>query len=295
MARLNNIFLKGILLADPHIIRDEKTTYARASIIVARDHRKVENGIHHMMTDRPYLISTEPQIVDVMEQLNGYDIVSVKGVVTTRMIQKKTFCTECGLENTVPGTVTFVTPIFIEKCGSVNNADEGMEYLSNIRPLSNILSVYGMLTRDPKKISPKSGLTVSQYQMALNRSYIIRDDPPEVRSDYPWVKSYGSKAEEDRYRLKKNSIVHIDGYLQTRNVKKYTICSHCNKRYDWTDKAMEIVPFETEYMFNYRSDEEIEELKASRLKSSLDQMFGEDVITDEDIAAGMDDYSEDDE
>lgn len=293
MARLNNIFLKGILVSDPRIIREEDATYARASIIVARDHRKVENGIRHMMTDRPYLITTEARVVDAMEQLKAYDIVNVKGVITTRILQKKTFCTECGLENTVPGTITFVTPVFIEKTGSVSSADEGQEYLSNIRPISNVLSVYGMLTRDPKKISPKSGLTVTQYQMALNRSYVIRDDPPEVRADYPWVKSYGSAAEEDRYRLKKNSIVHLDGYLQTRLVKKYTICSHCNKRYDWVDKAMEIVPYETEYMLNYRSDEEIEELKASRLKSSLDQIFGEDIITEEDIEAGIDDFSED--
>lgn len=293
MARINEVRMKGVILSDPKIIKDEETNYARTYMVVARDYRRVDNGIHHMETDRPFVITTEPFLVEEMEKVNAGDIVDVKGVVVTRMINKTSFCANCNIENKVPGMITFVTPMFIEKCGHVDSLDECQEYLSRIRPISNNVDVYGRLTRDPKKISPKNGLTVTQYQIGVKRNYKIKDDPPEIDSDYPWIKTYGKMAEEDRCRLKEGSIVRLDAYLQTRNVQRYTVCPHCGTKYYWKDKAMEIVPYDIEYVRDYRSDEEIEELKASRLKSSLAQIFGndDDLITDDDIIAGMDDYS----
>ena len=249
-----------------------------------------------MMTDRPYIITGEEKIIEKMENLKKLDIVLVKGVLTTRRIPKTSYCAECGEKNVVNGVLMFVTPIGIKKIGQVKDEDEMIEYLATIRETSNEVNVFGRLTRDPKKISPKSGLVVTQYQIGLNRNYIIRDDPPEIRADYPWVKSYGEAAEEDRYRLKKDSIIFIDGFIQTRNVNKHQVCVGCGKTYDWKDRAMEIVPYDTEYILRYRSDEEIEEVKKLRSAQAWKDVFGItpgglDDITDEDVEAGIDDYS----
>ena len=35
----------------------------------------------------------------------------------------------------------------------------------------------------------------------------------------------------------------------------------CGKRYDWKDRIVEIVPYETEYIENYYSDEVLAEMK----------------------------------
>lgn len=298
MARLNIVHMKGVVAADPTIVKRENASMGRASLVLARDTRKVENRVKHAVQDRPYIITTEEHIVAQMEKISKYDIIYVKGVLSTRKIPKTSYCAECGEKNTVEGILTYVTPLSIEKVSSVENEDEMIAYLNQaeVRPTSNEVHVFGRLTRDPKKVSPKSGLVVTQYQIALNRKYIIRDDPPEVRADYPWVKSYGEAAEEDRFRLMKDSIVFIDGYLQTRNVNKHQTCVKCGKLYDWTDRAMELVPYDTEYIMRYRSDEEIEKIKKDRAAQAWRDVFGtslsgNDEITKEDIEAGMDDFT----
>ena len=301
MARLNIVHMQGVLAADPTIVPNgEKSRVARASIVVSRDKsRKIENGVKHLMTDRPYIITAEDEVVDQIDKTKQYDIVLVKGVLSTRKVPKTSYCAECGEKNRVEGILTYITPICVEKIGHVKDDDEMIAYLSRkvVYQKSNEVLAFGRLTRDPKKVSPKSGLVVTQYQIALNRKYIIRDDPPEVRADYPWVKSYGSAAEEDRFRLHKDSIVYLDAYLQTRNVNKHQTCVKCGKVYDWTDRAMEIVPYDTEYVLRYHSDEEIEQIKKDRSAQAWRDVFGADLsvadeITDEDVKEGMDDFKE---
>lgn len=145
-------------------------------------------------------------------------------------------------------------------------------------------------------------MVVTQYQIALNRNYIITDDPPELRADYPWVRSYGKDASEDKKRLRKDSIVFIDGYIQTRNVNRHSNCAGCNAKYDWADKSMEIVPYDTEYIRNYNTDEEIEKAEKERLEQIKRDIFNRDkekayydFVTNEDIEAGIDAMEDDDD
>ena len=85
--------------------------------------------------------------------------------------------------------------------GNALEVEEALQYLSTVREISNQDYILGTLCRDPKKISPKEGLIVTQYQIALNRKYFIRSDPPSIKTDYPWVKSYGENAISDRKKL----------------------------------------------------------------------------------------------
>lgn len=299
MARLNIVHLRGVMVSAPTITQTpDRKRYLRANILVGRGLREVENKERHMGTDRPYIMTTSEEVIAQMEDLEPNDIVSVKGVITTRKIPKISYCAECGEKNKVDGILMFITPIFVEKTGHCKDEDESFRFLNSIRHVSNEVNIFGRLTRDPKKISPKSGLIVTQYQIALNRNYIIRDDPPELRADYPWVRSYGKDAEEDRMRLKKDSIVFIDGYIQTRNVNRHQTCVACGHNYDWIDKSMEIVPYDTEYIRNYNSDEDIERIKKERTEQAKRDIFKRDMendmfddVTDEDIEEGMDDGS----
>ena len=294
MARLNVVHMKGVLPADPLIYKSEERQGAKFNIVVVRDKRKVENGTRtNMVMDRPTILTADAKLIPYIEGLKKNDIIYVKGALSTRKTIKTAICPECGETNHASGVLTYITPISIEKTGSVNDKDEATAYLSMVRATSNEINLLGMLTRDPKKVTPKSGLTITQYQIAINRNYIVPEDPPELRADYPWVKSYGEHAEEDRFRLMEGSIVIIDGFLQSRIVKKHMECEYCGEKYDREDRTTEIVPYDTEYVKKFRSDEEVEEEKKRRMEQAWkDVLAQEDKITEEDVAAGMDDFSE---
>ena len=98
-----------------------------------------------------------------------------------------------------------------------------------------------------------------------------------------------NNAASDLKRLHIGSEVFIDGRLQARSVNQHTVCGQeydengdpicydngmpmmrvdedgeiigCGKRYDWKDRIVEIVPYETEYIGNYYSDEVLAEME----------------------------------
>jgi hypothetical protein len=95
--------------------------------------------------------------------------------------------------------------------------------------------------------------------------------------------------------------------LQARKVNRHDTCDECHENYDWADRALEIVPFETEYVANYYTQEEYEaKIQKEREKASenvLTSLFGydsdnaassldsnnvpDDVYSQEDIDAGI--------
>ena len=85
----------------------------------------------------------------------------------------------------------------------------------------------------------------------------------EEKTDFPWVKSYGKNAKDDLLRLRTGSGVFIEGFLQTRAVERKCRCSTCGSMYTWNDYAMEIVSYETEYLKDYVTDEELSIMKNS--------------------------------
>jgi hypothetical protein len=150
-------------------------------------------------------------------------------------------------------------------------------------------------------LRPKQKLIVTQYQLAIERKFTIREDDPNIRTDYPWVKSYGQNAINDKDRLHLGSQVTVDGCLQARSVNRHATCSTCGCVYDWKDRALEIVPYETEYNNNFYTDAEVIENRNKRreeiLKNkNLSQFIIEDnpvntnydTLTEHDIEAGYD-------
>ena len=276
---------------------------------VIRGFRHIGDKRKDVKIDRPVIMTRNPEKINKILEWNKNDIIFVKGAITTRPRLKPSICPFCKTRNEKEGLVTYIEPIFIEKEFTSADDNSSIQYLNSIREISNQARVAGNLCRDPKKITVKNGPQVTQYPLAVERKFIIAEDPPDLTTDFPWVKVYGTNALDDRNRLKLGSEVFIDGLLQTRTYNQKSVCINCNKLYEWKDRALEIVPYETEYVNNYYSVEEAAELeiqrKNDRIKAlGLDKwMNGEtdiedydnDEITQEDIEAGFDAYEETEE
>lgn len=286
MARHNIVFLYAQVIKKPIIHYDDEGnfTYGMIYVNVVRGLRDAGDKVKYLKTDHPLLMTKEPQLLDIMKDWEENDIVSVKGTIASKNIKKTSYCSneECKDENgnptrnSVDGSLLYVNPIFVEKIGHCETKDECMELLANHREISNQVYVVGTLCREPKKIKTKAGLVITQYQVALNRKYKIRTDDPEIKSDYPWVKSYGENAIEDKMRLHTGSVVFIDGFLQARKVKRQVCCERCGKPYGWEDKAMEIVPYEVEYMpGTFYSNEDLEEMHNEKIESIKSRLFSD--------------------
>lgn len=302
MARHNLVFLYGCVLKKPTIVTDDdgNLIYGMGFITVIRGSRKIEDNRDKTRTDSPIVLSLEPSIVKEMSLWDKGDIVEIKGTIATKNIKKTSECPNCNAKNKNDGLQVYVNPFFIKKRAHCGNKEEAMKLLQENKEISNQVFVFGTLVRDPKKITPKLGLFVTQYMIALNRKYRIRTDDPNIKTDYPWVKNYGERALEDKKRLHVGSEVYIDGCLQARSVNRHCICENCGSKYDWKDRALEIVPYSTEYIGEFYSDEEIkenehrqyEQLRAAVLDGVTSQCkrknANDDIITEQDIDAGFD-------
>lgn len=302
MARHNLVFLYGCIARKPKIITDKdgNLIYGMGFITVLRGSRKVGDNRDRSKTDTPILLSLEPSILKEMSLWENGDIVEIKGTIATKNIKKASVCPVCNTKNKNDGIQVYVNPFFVKKRAHCNNEEEAMKQLQENKEISNQVFLFGTLVRDPKKITPKKGLFVTQYMIAMNRKYRIRTDDPDIKADYPWVKSYGENALEDHQRLHVGSEVYIDGCLQARGVQRHAVCENCGNKYDWKDRAMEIVPYSTEYIGEFYSDEEVKENERRRIEQIRNSIFGDvgspykrkeaddDIITEQDIEAGFD-------
>ena len=278
MARFNNVLLTGYVTMSEVHTNAQGESFALAYVTVARPDRNVGDGKDHMKCDCPVVMTRDPELIRKMSEWKQYDIVQIKGVVACKRVTKVSFCPKCNNANRPEGVLVFVNPIhlmkfnpFDKKPGEENTQEECLQFLAQNREISNSFIASGTLCTDPKTKILKSGVFVSQYQIALRRSWRDPFAPPEERTDFPWIKSYGELAESDADYLQKGAEVIIDGCLQARRVQRHTICPNCGTKYDWVDNALEGVPFSTEYVAGHKTQEEIE---AAKLKEKTDKLRG---------------------
>jgi uncharacterized protein with PIN domain len=321
MARENLVFLLGSVAKEPQVVKKgDEYLYAMVYVNVGRGTREVGDKRDYMKCDNPIIMTRDSQWVKEIETWHTNDIVEIKGIVASKKIRKASYCPHCNTRNTNPGALVYINPIFAEKRCHLETQKECLQYIASHREISNQVYVFGTLCTEPKKLTSKSGLTVTQYQVALNRKYRIKTDPPEIKTDYPWVKSYGKNALEDKKRLRVGSEVYIDGCLQARSVLRHSVCGQiydernkpvkdengnpvigtgCGKRYDWEDRALEMVPYDTEYIGNYYTDEalkaaeEEKRLNAMKKAGMTGNFQEDDAITEEDYENGIDDLGGD--
>lgn len=288
MPHLNKVHLRGRIYQEPTVRTNDDGEYLRAFAYVQtmRNGREVGDDKRKKFDIIPIVTKT-PGVIKELANCKENDIIDIKGVFTTKdNVAKISYCPTCQEDgrdgkNTVKGVTGYVTPIAVEKIRDFDNIEDSMEYLVEHREYSNEILFMGNLTKEPKIIKTKDGrVTYTQYQIAADRSYRINTDIPENRTDYPHVKSYGDKAYGDKKALRRGSLVLVDGLLQARQILRTTKCPVCGEFYRWGDTTLEIVPYNTEYLNNYRSQEEIAQDEKEHLNDKLKQILHSETSTE---------------
>jgi single-strand DNA-binding protein len=91
--------------------------------------------------------------------------------------------------------------------------------------------LYGNLVRDPELKALPSGIKVTNFAIATNRTYKDKDGNKKETTEYHNVVAFGKQAELIEQYLKKGSGIFVDGRLQTRS---------------WDDKATNSKKYRTE-------------------------------------------------
>lgn len=140
-----------------------------------------------------------------------------------------------------------------------------LRWLRWMGEISNRIYVIGNVCADPVYNPIDNGGRVCTYQIGVNRKLYIKEDSPDDRADFPWVKSLGDQADKDYQAIHEGSLVWIDGSIQAREgfvIEK--TCEHCGATCHIKGSAMEIVPHYVEYLANCEhiadDEEEDEEL-----------------------------------
>lgn len=279
MARHNFVFFYGMVTKNPKIIYDEEGNFVRGQCVITtiRGSRNTEDDKYeNYKYDCPILVTKNPELICKMTEWKTFDMVEIKGTVSTRDIKRGSICPNCGHQNIKAGVLCYITPIYVNKIEHGANEEECFNLLKEKCEISNQCIIAGNLCNDPIVYRPESGQMQAQYQIALNRKFRVKEDPPELKTDYPWVKSTGENAESDSKFLMKGSSVLVEGFVQTRNIKQKNVCEECGEEYEYTAQALEIVPYSTEYLLNCRSTEEIESMETAARESAFNDLFKTD-------------------
>ena len=279
MAKHNQVILNGQVSIPPRVVTDENGHPVRAmcGIDVMHGNRDFGNNIDNIKYDVPLIMTSEEAMIKKIANLKKGDMVEIKGTITTRDITKRTTCKFCGHKHEKAGNLVCVTPIYVEKRESELSDEKGKRLLRDRCEISNLVTVIAPLCRDPQLYRTENGTAVTTYQLAIRRKFRIKKDA-DIRTDFPWVKSYGQIAENDAKSLKKGSYVFIDGRIQVRQLKRVQECENCGKVYEWSDSATEIVPYAVEYLRDYFTVEEIAAIEKEKGKVAAEEVFNEEEI-----------------
>lgn len=264
MAKENWVSLMGYCMEDPKIFINEDGEPIMAKFKLITIKRFVNTGLvndSNVTYSEIPVQSLDPEIIKKIDKVEKGDFVDVAGVLTTRAVLKSKrcpYCKEHGImtKNSVEGMRTTVTPLYIEVREKNVTEQKAQELLRQRNEVSNLFRCIGALVRDVDYYyNPgKKRSSNAQYQIAINRKYTIVQDGPEIRTDYPWVKTVGEQAIQDSETLAEGSVVYINGFLQSRKVKRRFICSECSGEYEWTDDVLEILPWAVEFLFKNKED-----------------------------------------
>ena len=286
-------YMLGAVIKPPQVVKNgDHYVYAIVYITVARSERGVGDRRKYMKCDDPVIITRDPAIIREIESWEMYDVVEVYGELKSRLIKKTTFCRFCNTRNHIPGALIYIDPSFCERRCRLGSVSDCVQYLAEHREVSNQVLTFGALCRDPSRRTTRDGLAYTQYQVILDRCP-AGSVLPVPRAEFPWVRSYGSNAASDIKRLHIGSEIFIDGCLQVRSINRHAVCGQeydengdpvfydngtpvlrvdedgdvigCGERYDWKDRMVEIVPYETEYIGNYYSDEVLAEMEKKQV------------------------------
>lgn len=234
---------------------------ALTTIMSGRDYEQATTG--YQLNSVSFCIkSQEKDIIEIMESLEVFDVVSVTGYLATKEKEKSAECPNCKVINKrvdacvahgktkSGGNDIFVYPITLTYHRHCEQEQEVFQYLHANKENVNRVFILGNLTGAPVHGVLDGGRKpYTRFQLAINRKYCPKGgNEIYERTDYPWVYSYGEKAIEDFQNLEKGALVFIDGALQSRKFKEQYVCPECGEEYDVRGRTLEVLSYDTEYL-----------------------------------------------
>lgn len=261
MAKENYVSLKGQLRQEAKYIIDSNTNEIKSAIlrltVIRRDIRNLANDFEPKF-DHPIVSTTTPDMIRCIQSLNLHDIVEIKGIYKTKWITKHCRCPHCDTINAFDIDFPTIVPIFVGSCDKCKSNVEGLEYLKKYAEISNIVKVIGRVCVDEENITYSEtdrGDKYASYKIAVNRKfYDPESENADDHTDYPVIYSYNDVAEKDHAVLKKGSLIYIDGYLHTMKKDIEVVCCECKESFKTTIQRMNVTPYSTEYLRDYKDD-----------------------------------------
>lgn len=289
MAQHNLVHLFGVVQTAPTVRVNDETGVPETAMLyleVATAARRYESSNKDM---RPQFVqicvrTTAPDTTSIVAGLHENDIVVLKGVLSTKNVNKQVICKNCGEafavregkqkteaeetdaeDDAATSMITYVTPITIDVRKTNLAEDEAHQFLLQVREMSNEIQLIGNLCANPQSFE---GGKATSYQLGVNRKYFQRYDDPSTFADYPYIRSLGTQAENDIEALHKGSLVLVDGFLKMRYFDRKSKCPYCGTVRTWTDYCLEVVPYSVEYLQDYKNGKERLAEKEESLETS---------------------------
>lgn len=277
MARYNSVVLYGRVM-NPNI-KYEMNTPVKAYMTVCclRRRKALQNTDGLETLDTPLVFTSDPVLMNKIAALSEDSMVLVKGVLKTKRVTKKYFCPNCKKVTAVENCqFVYVRPIALKKMECDIAADAAYNLMKDFDEMSNSCQCIGRLCRDVDYYAGSNmdvkALSMSRYQIAINRQFRDSDDEESARTDYPWVITRGKQADSDSQALHTNSLVFLNASLETREFGRNITCTHCSSEFVMQDKTLQLVPYRVEYL----EDCDLPESKLYKSKKDSDDNTEED-------------------
>jgi len=195
-----------------------------------------------------------------IRDLEKNDIVFVKGILSSHHVKEKSICPNCNEPK--KGTTFHVEPIDIYKIRHADSDEEAKKIIEDHEDAGNHIIVDGTVCYIKELWLPdeeREGTARLEFQIASNRKQRIEEDDDDKRSDYIWVKAFGSDAIDYADLLYIGSEISINGSIQSRTFEETVECPNCGSMYHQIQRTIEIIPYYIVPIKNCNVEEEYEE------------------------------------
>lgn len=314
--RLNEVFIYGRVIEEPEIecfdLDRSKPRSAKILVKVSRkqgnsDNEFIRNDVIAIYSRNPEIISRDilmPKEIDEDMDVCKGDIIYVKGTLSTWMRNLTEYCPDCGEKIDNMRSSVYVDPLGIRICSRDIGAKRGDALIYRSWDMSNLAILGGWINTDPEYYeNEENNFKLLEFAMSSKRIRRILEDGPEKRSDHPWIKVYGRRAEEYSKMFHYGSEVVIVGSLQAREHTVEVMCPHCMRTHVSTLTATELVPYRIEPVSNCDIPEkeddneapDVTEVKVEEQKKESDRIAQAYIdYKNKEKASGKSDRSDDD-
>lgn len=265
MAAHNQTISVGYLLNDPLITNEGVEGEEKILFQLRTTHRNPEGYIKKQFED-VIVLCDDIKLMPQMKKLKKNDLIEIKGVFTVLRSNKASNCPCCGHKNIKEnGTATFIYPISIIKLNALSTAYEWDTSLpeqilaKHYEEWSNNILIVGKIVTEPE-MGGTDKHPWCRYMLEVDRKYFIGTQS-DIRTDYPWVYTYGQKSSDDYLYLRKGSIVLVNGFISNTAVQATMKCEKCNSEYEYPDVRTSFITYSVEYLSNFYSPDDIKAMQ----------------------------------